>query len=147
MAAVERRALEARLCHLQPGRRLPFCRRRPNFSSRQQRLLLTSSMRCGRSSSQILHSARILADGCEKLRMFSVEGTKLNEPKISEYLERSLMLVTALSPKIGYDKASQIAHIALQEGTTLKQAALKSGFVDEGTFDRVVDPTKMVSNA
>ncbi len=91
-----------------------------------------------------LHSARILADGCEKFRIYSVEGTQLNREKIKEYLDRSLMLVTALSPEIGYDKASRIAHLALDEGTTLKQAALKSGFVDEETFDRVVDPAKMV---
>jgi fumarate hydratase class II len=91
-----------------------------------------------------LHSARILADGCEKFRTYSVEGTQLNRDKIKEYLDRSLMLVTALSPEIGYDKASKIAHMALDEGTTLKQAALKSGYVDEATFDRVVDPTKMV---
>ena len=55
------------------------------------------------------------------------------------------MLVTALSPVIGYDKSSQIAHLASDEDLTLKQAALKSGFVDAATFERVVDPTKMVS--
>jgi len=91
-----------------------------------------------------LHSARILADGCEKFRLYSVEGTGLNRDQIQNYLDRSLMLVTALSPKIGYDKASKIAHMALDEGLTLKQAALQSGFVDEDTFDRVVDPKKMV---
>lgn len=93
-----------------------------------------------------LHSARILADGCEKFRLYSVEGTELNRPKIEDYLAQSLMLVTALSPEIGYDKASQIAHMALTDGTTLKQAALKSGFVDESTFDRVVNPARMISN-
>ncbi len=91
-----------------------------------------------------LHSARILADGCEKFRTFSVEGTKLDEKRIAAYVENSLMLVTALSPVIGYDKASKIAHKALDEGTTLKQAALATGWIDEKTFDRVVDPKQMV---
>ena len=91
-----------------------------------------------------LHAARILADGCAKFRQYSVEGTELNLPKIQEYLDRSVMLVTALSPVIGYDKASTIAHKAMDENTTLKQAALASGFIDEQKFDEVVDPRKMV---
>jgi fumarate hydratase class II len=90
-----------------------------------------------------LHSARILADGCEKFRTFSVEGTDLNRERIAELVSRSLMLVTALSPVIGYDKASAIAHAALDKGTTLKQAALESGWIDERTFDQVVQPAKM----
>ena len=91
-----------------------------------------------------LHSARILGDGCEKFRVFSVEGTALNQKRIGEFVENSLMLVTALSPVIGYDNASKIAHKALAEGTTLKQAALSTGWIDENTFDLVVDPKKMV---
>ena len=91
-----------------------------------------------------LHSARILADGCEKFRVFSVEGTVLNEKRIAQFVQNSLMLVTALSPVIGYDKASRIAHKALDEETTLKQAALATGWIDEKTFDEVVDPKKMV---
>ena len=91
-----------------------------------------------------LHSARILADGCEKFRIFSVEGTMLNEKRIAQFVQNSLMLVTALSPKIGYDKASKIAKKALDEETTLKQAALATGWIDEKTFDQVVDPKKMV---
>ena len=90
-----------------------------------------------------LHSARILADGCAKFRTFSVEGTDLNRERIAELVDRSLMLVTALSPVIGYDKASAIAHTALARGTTLKEEALKSGWLDERTFDEVVDPRKM----
>src|SRR5262249_51528319 len=90
-----------------------------------------------------LHSARILADGCDKFRTFSVEGTELNRAHIAELVERSLMLVTALSPIVGYDKASAIAHRAPAEGTSRKEAALKSGWIDESTFDRVVDPRKM----
>ena len=76
-----------------------------------------------------LHSARILADGCEKFRIFSVEGTTLNEKRIAQFVQNSLMLVTALSPVIGYDKASQIAHRAMDEDTTLKQAALATGWI------------------
>jgi fumarate hydratase, class II len=93
-----------------------------------------------------LHSARILADGCEKFRTYSVEGTKLNQVKIGEYVNRSLMLVTALSPKIGYDKASVIAHRALDNNQTLKEAALASGYIQEKEFDELVDPKKMVFN-
>jgi fumarate hydratase class II len=91
-----------------------------------------------------LHSARILADGCEKFRIYSVEGTRINEKKVAEYVQNSLMLVTALSPAIGYDKASEIAHYALDNELTLKQAALKLGFVSADDFDRIVDPEKMV---
>jgi fumarate hydratase class II len=90
-----------------------------------------------------LHSARILADGCAKFRTFSVAGTALNEPKIREYVDRSLMLVTALSPVIGYDKASAIAHQALDNDQTLKEAAIASGYIDGQDFDRLIDPKKM----
>jgi fumarate hydratase class II len=92
----------------------------------------------------VLHSITLLTDSCTNFRVFLVEGTKPNLKKIQEYLDRSLMLVTALSPVIGYDKASQIAHYALDNDLTLKQAALKLGFVSEADFDRIVDPSKMV---
>src|SRR6202166_4703496 len=92
----------------------------------------------------VTHSIAILADGCTNFRKFLVEGAKPNLKKINEYVERSLMLVTALSPVIGYDKASKIAHYALDNDLTLKAAALKLGFVTEAEFDRVVDPKKMV---
>jgi len=92
----------------------------------------------------VTHSITILADGCTNFRKFLVEGTKPNLKKINEYVERSLMLVTALSPVIGYDKASKIAHYAMDNDLTLKAAALKLGFVTEAEFDRVVDPKKMV---
>ena len=92
----------------------------------------------------VTHSIAIMADGCTNFRKFLVEGTKPNLKKIGEYVERSLMLVTALSPVIGYDKASKIAHYALDNDLTLKQAALKLGFVTEDEFDRLVDPAKMV---
>ena len=92
----------------------------------------------------IAESITILSDGCTNFRKFLIEGTKPNLKKINEYVERSLMLVTALSPVIGYDKASKIAHHAMDHDLTLKAAALQLGFVNEAEFDRVVDPAKMV---
>src|SRR5271157_5785839 len=92
----------------------------------------------------VAHSITILTDGCTNFRKFLIEGTKPNLKKIKEYVDRSLMLVTALSPVIGYDKASKIAHYAMENDLTLKAAALKLGFVNEAEFDRVVDPKKMV---
>src|ERR1700738_291173 len=92
----------------------------------------------------VTHSITIMSDGCANFRKFLVEGTKPNLKKINEYVERSLMLVTALSPVIGYDKASKIAHHAMDNDLTLKAAALQLGFVTEAEFDRVVDPRKMV---
>jgi fumarate hydratase class II len=92
----------------------------------------------------LTHSITIMTGGCTNFRKFLIEGTKPNLKKIKEDVDRSLMLVTALSPVIGYDKASKIAHYALDNDLTLKEAALKLGFVTEEEFDRIVDPTKMV---
>jgi fumarate hydratase, class II len=92
----------------------------------------------------IMHSITIMTDGCTNFRKFLVEGTKPNLKKIQEYVDRSLMLVTALAPVIGYDKASKIAHHAADHDLTLRAAALELGFVTEAEFDRVVDPAKMV---
>ena len=92
----------------------------------------------------VTHSITIMTDGCINFREYLVEGTKPNVRKIAEYVERSLMLVTALSPVVDYDKASQIAHYALDHDLTLKSAALQLGYVTEAEFDRVVDPAKMV---
>jgi fumarate hydratase class II len=94
----------------------------------------------------VLHSARILGDACEKLREYCIVGTTLNSEKIGEYVDRSLMLVTALSPVIGYDKASAIAHKAADTGSTLREAALDSGDIGADEFDRVVDPKTMVGS-
>src|SRR5437660_1215602 len=93
----------------------------------------------------IAQSITILADGSNNFRKFLIEGAQPNRKKIAEYVERSLMLVTALVPVIGYDKAATIAHYAMEHDQTLKEAALELGFVDEKTFDRVVDPKKMVN--
>ena len=89
-------------------------------------------------------SRNAVTDGCTNFRKFLVEGTKPNLKKIKDYVNRSLMLVTALAPVIGYDKASKIAHHAMDNDLTLKEAALELGFVTEAEFDRIVDPAKMV---
>jgi fumarate hydratase class II len=91
-----------------------------------------------------LHSAGILGDACEKLQIFCIDGAQLDEDKISEYVDRSLMLITALSPVIGYDKASAIAHDADRTGRTLRESALDSGYISAEEFDRIVDPSAMV---
>jgi fumarate hydratase class II len=92
----------------------------------------------------LMNSIVLLADGCTNFRKFMIEGTTPNLKAIKAQVERSLMLVTALAPVIGYDKASQIAHHATEHDLTLKQAALQLGFVSEAEFDRIVDPAKMV---
>ncbi len=92
----------------------------------------------------VAHSITLMSDGCVNFRKFLVEGTKPNLKQIKEYVDRSLMLVTALAPAIGYDKASQIAHHAMDHDLTLKEATLELGFVTEQEFDRIVDPAKMV---
>ena len=91
-----------------------------------------------------LHSARILADGCEKFREYSVEGTELDRERIKQYVAGSVMLVTALSPVIGDQNAAHIAEKAIADGITLRQAALASGKVTEELFDETIVPLKMV---
>jgi fumarate hydratase class II len=86
-----------------------------------------------------LHSATIMADMCDHLREFMIEGAELNEAQLKTNLDRSVMMVTALSPVIGYDKASVISHDAIDHDLTLKEAALRNG-VSEQLFDRVVQP-------
>ena len=86
-----------------------------------------------------LHSALIMADVCDHFREFMIEGTRLNEAKLTENIDRSVMMVTALSPVIGYHQAAVISHYAIDHDLTLKEAALANG-VSEELFDRVVDP-------
>jgi fumarate hydratase class II len=92
----------------------------------------------------VMQSIRLLADGCANFRRFMVEGTEPDRRRLAAYVERSLMLVTALSPVIGYDKAAAVAHHAMTHDQTLKAAALELGVIDEATFDRVVDPAAML---
>ncbi len=89
-----------------------------------------------------LHSALIMADMCDHFREFMVEGTKLNEKKLTENIDNSVMMVTALSPVIGYDKAAEISYYAIDHDLTLKQAALAKG-VPEDLYDKVVIPINL----
>ena len=91
----------------------------------------------------VIQSVHILADSCSNFADFLVEGTEPNRKKIDQYLHESLMLVTSLSPVIGYDKASELAHHAFENGMTLKDAALKLGYTSAEEFDQIVDPYKM----
>jgi len=92
----------------------------------------------------IMKSIRILADGCNNFNIFLIQGTEPNLKQINRFLEASLMLVTALSPEIGYDKASEIARYADDHDLTLKEAGLELGYVSAEDYDRIVDPKKMV---
>ena len=94
-----------------------------------------------------LQSARLLADGCRSFDEHCARGIEPNRPRIAELLERSLMLVTALSPHIGYDRAAEIAKKAHLEGTTLREAALALGHVSAQDFDRWVEPKAMIGPA
>ncbi|MDE2333302.1 MAG: class II fumarate hydratase [Rhodospirillales bacterium] len=92
----------------------------------------------------VLAACRLLADAATSFRRFCIEGTELDRRRIAELLDRSLMLVTALAPEIGYDRAAAIAHAAHTNGTTLREAALASGAISAERFDALVDPRKMV---
>jgi fumarate hydratase class II len=92
----------------------------------------------------LLNSTRLLADVCGTFREFCVEGLQPNRERIEELVHRSLMLVTALAPKIGYDKTAEIAKKAHREGTTLKETALALGYLTEAEYDEMVVPEKMV---
>ncbi|TGD85622.1 class II fumarate hydratase [Mycolicibacterium sp. CH28] len=91
-----------------------------------------------------LHSARILGDASEKFREYCIAGIEVNRKQITDFVDRSLMLVTALSPVIGYDNASAIAHDADRTGRTLRESALASGLISAEDFDRIVVPSAMV---
>ena len=92
----------------------------------------------------LLHSIRLLTDSCNSFTKFTIKNLTANKDKINQFLKSSLMLVTALTPKIGYDKAAQIAHKALHDNTTLREACLALGFLTAKQFDALVDPKKMV---
>jgi fumarate hydratase, class II len=94
----------------------------------------------------VLHCARILGDASTALRKFSVEGVRLDEARVARYVGESLMLVTALTPAIGYDKAAAIAHAAMEHHLTLREAAIRSGHISGEEFDRIVVPSKMVGD-
>ena len=92
----------------------------------------------------VLQSIRLLADGCRNFREHCIVGMQPDEQRMAEHLERGLMLVTALNPHIGYDKAAEIAKKAYQEGTTLREAALALGHLSAEQFDAWVRPETML---
>ena len=91
----------------------------------------------------LLHSIFLMRDASLMFEKYCVEGLEANRPRIAEYLKNSLMLVTALSPVIGYDKCAKIAHAAYKEGTSLRESCLKLGYLSGDEFDRIVVPEKM----
>jgi fumarate hydratase, class II len=91
----------------------------------------------------MIHSIQLLADAARSFTVHCVEGIRADEKRIRDLMERSLMLVTALAPKIGYDNAAKVAKSAHARGTTLKEEAVRLGFVSETEFDRLVQPVKM----
>ncbi len=91
----------------------------------------------------LLHSIELLHHACRSYRVAMVQGIEPNQTKIQRDLERSLMLVTVLTPEIGYDKASEIAHLAHSQELSLREAALELGYVSAAEFDRIVDPASM----
>nr|WP_236596871.1 class II fumarate hydratase [Paraburkholderia hiiakae] len=93
-----------------------------------------------------LHCATILADGCEKFRTYSVEGAEIDAEKIAAHVNSTLMLVTALSPVIGYQNAAHIAEDAQATGATLREAALRSGKVTEEQYDKIIVPRDMIGD-
>jgi fumarate hydratase, class II len=92
----------------------------------------------------LLHSIELLSDACRSFAVNLIQGIKVNESKVKKNLENSLMLVTALSPKIGYDKAAEVAHKAYRENLTLKEACLKLGYLSEKDFDCIINPNKLI---
>ena len=92
----------------------------------------------------ILQSIEILSDSTKNFAVYCVKGIKVNKKRIEELLNSSLMLVTALAPKIGYDNAAKIAKSALKNNTSLKKEAIKSGLISEKDYDKIVDPNKMI---
>ena len=95
----------------------------------------------------ILQSINLLADSIKNFSLYCIKGLKADKNKIKEYLDNSLMLVTALAPHIGYDNSAKIAKLALKNKTTLKHEALKSKLINEKEYDKIVNPKKMIHPA
>jgi len=91
----------------------------------------------------LLHAIELLSDGCRSFREHCVEGLQADLGRIEEHVSNSLMLVTALTPKIGYDRAAEIAKKAHHESTTLREAALALGYLSADEFDAAIDPAAM----
>ena len=93
----------------------------------------------------ILQSIDLLADSSKNFGLYCIKGLKADKIKIKQYLNNSLMLVTALAPHIGYDNSAKIAKLALKNNTTLKEEALKTGLITEKEYNKIVDPKKMIN--
>ncbi|HET9680533.1 MAG TPA: class II fumarate hydratase, partial [Candidatus Limnocylindrales bacterium] len=91
----------------------------------------------------LLHGIELLSDGCRSFREFCIEGLGADRERIAEHVRQSLMLVTALTPEIGYDKSAEIAKKAHHEGTTLREAALALGYLSPERFDELLKPERM----
>ena len=92
----------------------------------------------------ILQSINIMSDSSKSFAKYCIKGLKADQKKIKKFLDNSLMLVTALAPKLGYDNATKIAKSAHKNGTTLKEEALKSGLINKKEYEKIVDPKKMI---
>ena len=92
----------------------------------------------------ILQSIHIMADSSKSFAKYCIRGLKADKKRIEKLLDNSLMLVTALAPKIGYDNAAKIAKTAHKNGTTLKEEAIKSGLISKKEYNKIVDPKKMI---
>jgi fumarate hydratase class II len=93
----------------------------------------------------VLESIRLIADACDSFRERCVDGLELNEKRVGELMNQSLMLVTALNPSIGYDNAAKAAKKAYHDGTTLKAAVVELGLLTPGAFDKAIRPAEMVA--
>jgi fumarate hydratase class II len=91
----------------------------------------------------LLHAIEIMRDAAHNFEIFCIRGLQANRQKIQWYVDHSLMLVTALSPTIGYDKCAVLAHHALEKNVSLRDACIELGFLSGAEFDRIVDPKKM----
>lgn len=91
----------------------------------------------------VIQSIKILTDGCRNFTDFLLKGLKPDREQLDHYLHRSLMLVTVLTPVIGYDRAAEIPHLSRDQELSLKEAALRLGYLSAEDFDRLVDPCKM----
>jgi fumarate hydratase class II len=92
----------------------------------------------------ILQSIHLMADASKSFANYCIKGLKADKKRIKSFLDNSLMLVTALSPKVGYDNAAKIAKKAHKNGTTLKEESIKSGLITEKEYDKIVNPKKMI---
>ena len=91
----------------------------------------------------ILQSIEIMSDSAKTFALYCVKGIRADKKRIKSLLDNSLMLVTALAPRIGYDKAASVAKAAHKNGTTLKYEVLKQGLINEKEYDKIMDPLKM----